>query len=120
MTSPHRLAGHNNDAPQSPFQHTGPPAAPLFVRDRYGSADSTATMDGIDKEMHDLDTGDNPWANATGPYTADQVSEKESKPEPSSTSNLVDGGFKAWSVLAGAFLFEALIWGTFVSPKVFA
>ena len=74
-------------------------------------------MDSMDKEMHDIDTGDNPWASAaTGSCVADQISEKESKSgPPGSISHLVDGGFKAWSILAGAFLFEALIWGMFVS-----
>ena len=96
--------------PQSPFQAA--PVAPLFVRDRYGSADSTSTIgeiNGTKSRPSQEDDGRNPWAaEGSGLPPKERVVE----PEPP----LADGGIKAWSILAGTFIFEALIWGLSPSP----
>ena len=105
---------------QSPFHSPPPPAAPLFTRDRYGSADSTATADSVDKEMQEI-RDENPWTDGTSIQTIGE-SDPDKSPQPiSSDVNLppVDTGVKAWSILAGAFLFEALIWGFPLSYGVF-
>ena len=96
---------------QSPFNSTVP-AAPLFTRDRYGSADSTATMDSIDKEMQEI-RDENPWSDGTNIESSEGSGPDNPSQPISSDVNLppVDTGIKAWSILAGAFLFEALIWG---------
>ena len=111
--SPSPQAGSHQAGPlQSPF-HSAPPVAPLFVRDRYGSADSTATTDSIDKETQEVGE-ENPWTNGTGTQTtAGETGADESSQPTSSDIHLppVDTGVKAWSILVGAFLFEALIWG---------
>ena len=62
-------------------------------------------MDSIDKETHDIEH-DNPWTEQIT-LPASEFDEKQAE------TNLapVDRGVKAWSILAGAFLFEALIWG---------
>ena len=88
--------------PQSPFQAA--PAAPLFVRDRYGSADSVSTVGEVEAKPMPEDSAVNPWA---GEAAESPEKEKSSEPEPPPA----DTGVKAWSILAGAFVFEALIWG---------
>lgn len=89
--------------PQSPFRAA--PVAPLFVRDRYGSADSTSTLGNQEpKVAPDEDETVNPWGGE-----AYQTPVKERSREPELPP--VDHGFKAWSILAAAFVFEALIWG---------
>lgn len=105
--------------PQSPFYSTTP-VAPLFVRDRYGSADSIATTDSIDKETQQP-VDENPWTDGAGIRTVEESSSELSSQTNSSEANLppVDTGIKAWSILAGAFLFEALIWGMCICPMIY-
>ena len=96
--------------PQSPFQAA--PVAPLFVRDRYGSADSTSTIgeiNGSKSRPSQEDDGSNPWAaEGNGLPPKEKIAEPELPP--------ADGGIKAWSILAGTFIFEALIWGSSPCP----
>lgn len=101
-------SGFHQAGPQSPFQ------APLFVRDRYGSADSTNSLDEVEpKSLNEDDTAENPWAGVAGSPAIEATMSKQ----PKSELPPVDRGFKAWSILAGAFLFEALIWG---APNIYA
>ena len=76
--------------------------APLFVRDRYGSNDSMSTVDdGEHRVDNDLD-GDNPWAGSAS----------EKQPASSQPEALpVDGGTRAWVMVAAAFAFQMLLWG---------
>ena len=95
-------SGFHQAGPQSPFQ------APLFVRDRYGSADSTNSLDEVEPKPVTEDYAENPWAGVAGSPTLESAVDKQ----PKSDLAPVDRGFKAWSILIGAFLFEALIWGS--------
>ena len=79
-----------------------PPQAPLFIRDRYGSADSASTLDEVEPKPLD-DAGEvNAWAN--------EGSEKAA-PEPDVRTPPADGGLKAWTVLAAAAVIEGFLWG---------
>ena len=90
--------------PQSPFQAA--PVAPLFVRDRYGSADSNSSNDDVNAKIRpSQEDARNPWAGeaSTSPGR---------KPHGEPELPPADRGVKAWSILAGTFVFEALIWGS--------
>ena len=89
--------------PQSPFH-----VAPLFVRDRYGSADSTSTLD--EKEgAEGLDAAvKNPWGG--NEVLEDHLKTEQQKSKNTGTLPPVDGGIKAWSVIGVAFLLEGLLW----------
>ena len=80
-------------APQSPFQ------APLFVKDRYGSVDSTSTLnDNVEPAnmKDDMDGVTNPWAG-----------DSEKKVEKSEEQS-ADGEKKTWSAMVGRLF---IVWG---------
>ena len=88
-------------SPRRSFSKT-PPAAPLFVRDRYGSNDSTSTLDEVEPKPIDDPTSANAWA----------ASSSEKPPaEPDARIPPADHGVKAWTVLAAAALIEGFLWG---------
>ena len=83
-----------------------PEPAPLFVRDRYGSADSNSTLDELEPEPAKDPGETNPWSDEQP-----EVNEKAVAPEPDRRIPPADTGLKAWSVLAGASLIEGFLWG---------
>ena len=101
MTNP--LDSGFQAGPINPFQSR--PVAPLFVRDRHGSAESTSTLGDIEPKPMEDEGGANPWAGEQD--TAQETKPKEPELPP------VDKGWKAWSILIGAFVMEALIWGMY-------
>ena len=108
MTNP--LESGFRAGPQSPFQAAPANQAPLFVRDRYGSADSTNTAEGETEPKpmprpSNEDDAENPWVGQSGRSPEREKSRDKPELPP------VDTGVKAWSILGGAFIFEALIWG---------
>ena len=102
----------NNDTsgsgnpPQSPFQ-----VAPLFVRDRYGSQDSTYTLDGAEQGTETVT--ENPWSGSEA--LEDHLKKEQEKQKTQLPP--VDGGFKAWSIIGVAFLLEGLLWSEFSSTN---
>ena len=89
-------------SPRRSFSKT-PPAAPLFVRDRYGSNDSTSTLDEVEpKPIDDSPSEPNAWAESASEKTP---------AEPDARIPPADHGVKAWTVLAAAALIEGFLWG---------